>query len=175
MRPIYKYPEEGREAIRTGQAQQSAIIAAADPMLRDIETRSGMVQGANVLNANLIPDSGLAGQETYLTALRNKLPSYVNSYRAYLEEERKKNSAGSGSGGGMMPLAGYAPTMPPPLSFMPSVGLVPDIGRNTYYTTSPYGAMPAGSIYQLPPTAKTPAAGLARRMATTRSGRMAVE
>jgi len=172
MRPIYKYPEEGREAIRTGQAQQSAIIAAADPMLRDIETRSGMVQGANVLNANLIPDSGLAGQERYLTALRNKLPSYVNSYRAYLNEERKKNSAGSGSGGGMMPLAGYAPTMPPASSYMPTLTL-PDALKNVPYVTSYFGAVPMGTdfgYYKLPPATQ-----LARRMATTRIGKAMVE
>ncbi len=170
MRPIYKYPEEGREAIRTGQAQQSAIIAAADPMLRDIETRSGMVQGANVLNANLIPDSGLAGQETYLTALRNKLPSYVNNYRAYLEEQKKKNK-GDGDGG-IPPLGNYMPTMPPASSYMPTLTL-PDALKNVPYVTSYFGAVPMGTdfgYYKLPPATQ-----LARRMATTRGGKAMVE
>lgn len=171
MRPIYKFPEQGREEVRTGQAQQAAIMAAADPMLRDVEVRSGMVPDANVLQANLMPSDRLTAQEAYLTALRSQLPGYVNAYRAKLAEDAKKAKAASGSGGGdVITPPSYNYQLPPTTQYLPNVGLVPDINRNIMYGVSPYGAMPMGQLYQLPPAATT----LARRMAASRN-RMAVE
>jgi hypothetical protein len=170
MRAIYKYPEDARESIRTGQGQQTAIMAAADPMLRDIEVKSGMTEGANVLKSNLYAGTGMAGQEAYATALRNRLPSYVNNYRAYMEEQKKKNS-GSGDGGGASPLPPMYGSLPPVGSYFPTPQL-PDWAQNIPYLNAFRGGVPMGSdysYYMLPPSQ-----GLARRMASSRT-RMAAE
>jgi hypothetical protein len=99
------------------------------------------------------------------------LPGYVNSYRAYLEEEKKKNK-GDGSGG-LPPLGNYMPTMPPASSYLPTLTL-PESLRNVPYVTSYFGSVPMGAdygaFYSLPPALQ-----LARRMAGTRSGKAMVE
>ena len=171
MRPIYKYAENARENIRTGADQQAAIKASVDPMLRNIETRSGMVEGANVLQSNLYEGMGMAGQDAYLTALRDKLPSYINNYRAYIEEQKDKNKGSGGDSNGIMPIQPQYGQYPSPGSYFPQPKM-PEWMKSIPYLNAFMGAVPMGSdysYYMIPPSQR-----LARRMAS-QPGRMAYE
>jgi hypothetical protein len=161
--------------------QAQAIRAGLDPMLRDIEVESGMVRDANVLPNRMYGDTGAAGtMAAYYEALATRLPGYVNTRRAYEEELRKKKEAAekkdedTGGGGGdtmQMPQYGMPLTgLRPPQFYLPQAALVPDIKRDTMYVTSPYGAMPTGTISGKP----TPAARALAQRKYSRTGTVAM-
>lgn len=109
--------------IKRTRQQTGAIAESADPALRAIEVQTGMVPGANVLQANLRNQNALAPAQGLAEATSSALPNYVNAYRAYQQwleseaEKKRKSSGGSGGGDGMgmmMPEdgTGYGFTMP---------------------------------------------------------------
>jgi len=126
MKPVYEYPEQGRQTLNLSEQQQRAIMASADPALRSIETQYGMVPGANVLRPNLMP-TDVNPQRAYMEAMRSMLPQYVNAKRGYqqfleAEAERKRKASGGGGGTGMygtMP-EGYGFELPDPTANMPA-------------------------------------------------------
>lgn len=141
----------------------AAIRSGLDPMLRDIEVQSGMVRDANVLPNRMLPDTGMTGtMGTYYQALASRLPAYVNVRRAYEEDlkkkaeaQAKKDAGGAGGADMQMPTFGMPMTnIRPPSYYLPQAALVPDIKRDTMYVTSPYGAMPVGTVSGKPTSAQ---------------------
>lgn len=147
-------------------SEADAIRSGLNPMLRDIEVLSGMVSEANVLPNRLLTNAPQAtAMANYYNALANKLPGYVNTRRAYEEEQKKKNKNNTSpyTFNYTMP-----PTLPPLTAYLPNTGYVPDVNRNVVYGVSPYGAMPMGTI---PQTGKQPLSRvLAQRRVTTTRG-----
>jgi hypothetical protein len=58
----------------------------------------------------------------------------------------------------------------PPQFYLPQAALVPDVKRDTMYVTSPYGAMPTGTISGKP----TPAARALAQRKYSRTGTVAM-
>lgn len=143
-----------------------AIKMATDPMLRNAEVQSGMVQGANVLQNTVIPGT-LSGDimSGYYDKLATDLPKYTNAYRAYLEEQRKKAAASASSGFDLSGLGTINYIMPTQGGMFGSPYYVPP---DTPVGEVPYriGAMPMGSdvaqlakklaANKLPPTKSKP-------------------
>ena len=135
----------------------NAVVAAMQPMNAAIEAQSGMVGTGDVLKSNLYTGQGQSdAQRTYFEALSRMLPQYVNSYRAY-QKEKAKASSGSGTGGGYAVNPTYQPMEFSLSQLFPQMSGVPDVVRDQWYITSPYGAMGYGS--------NTPEAALARKLA----------
>lgn len=138
------------------QAANQAIKAGLDPMLSDIEVQSGMVRGANVLPNRLFTSGTGDTMGTYYAALASKLPAYVNTRRAYDEEQKKKN-AGSSSGGTFQFPNFDFPTIDllPPQYYLPMTSTGVRGRTGPAYGTSPYGAIPMGVITSAQPASRT--------------------
>lgn len=147
--------------VRPGQ-EVAAVVASTDPMRQAIEAQSGMAPGVDVLTNNLYTDSGQADNtRTYFEALSRALPQYINAYRAY-QEDLKKKQAAAAAGAGMTGINPDYGTQQPP-TVMQNMGVVPDVVRNTWYVTSPYGAMPYKQPTPTPSVKPMPARTLAQK------------
>jgi hypothetical protein len=149
--PLTNLAETGVANLKRRRGEVGGIAEAVNPTLRGIETASGMVPGANVLQANLRNVDALAPQQAYMESQASSLPNYVNAARAYqkfLEDEaEKKRKAGSGSGdgvGGMGMTGNEQPdfNLPDPTDYMAVINAIIDArrrlgtGRRSTYTPS---------------------------------------
>jgi hypothetical protein len=101
--PLTNLAETGVANLKRRRGEVGGIAEAVNPTLRGIETASGMVPGANVLQANLRNVDALAPQQTYMESQASSLPNYVNAARAYqksLEDAAKRRGASTGTGAG---------------------------------------------------------------------------
>lgn len=152
-----------------------AIMASVPAMEEEISIRSGAAPGANIFKTNLYSGAGAAAADkAYAEALTRALPKYVNAYRAYLEDQKKKSSGGDGSTSPYTATYGQPPTLPPITQYLPQMGLVPDVVRGTLYGTSPYGAIPLGQYK--PSAVPQPASRvLAQRRVSSTRGKAGME
>lgn len=172
--PIANIAQRNVNRMAEPRQEIDAIIAATPAMEEEIAMRSGASPVSGVMRTNLYSgESAAAADKAYAQALTRALPKYVNAYRAYLEEQKKKNK-GDGSTSPYTTTYTQPPTLPPITQYLPQMGLVPDVVRGTLYGTSPYGAMPLGQYK--PSTSTKPASRvLAQRRVSSTRGKAGME
>lgn len=132
--PIANIAQRQVNRMQRPREEVEAVVASTPAMFEDIAVRAGVAPGANPIRPNLYTGAATAAaDQAYMQALTRALPQYVNTYRAYQEELKKKNRTGGGDGtggtgipsggmpGGGMP--GYNPAglLPPPSEYLPDV------------------------------------------------------
>lgn len=151
-----------------------AIMASVPAMEEEISIRSGAAPGANIFKTNLYSGAGAAAADrAYAEALTRTLPKYVNAYRAYLEEQKKKTSGGAGSTSPYTTGYTQPATLPPLSTYLPQVGGVKWAEQGLTYAVSPYGAVPYA---QITPSKTQPASrALAQRRVASTRGKAGME
>lgn len=128
--PIANVAQRGVNQMRQPREQVAAVMASTPAMEEDIGVRSGAAPGAGVFKTNLYTgEQAAAADKAYMEALTRTLPKYVNAYRAYVAEQKKKTGSGGGGGGTGIPtgvVPGFSPAaaLPPVEQYLPNV---PDV------------------------------------------------
>jgi hypothetical protein len=171
--PIANVAQKNVNRMTEPREEIAAIMGSVPAMEEEIGVRSGAAPGAGIFKTNLYTgEASAAADKAYGEALTRALPQYVNAYRAYLEEQKKKKT-GDGTTSPYTFNYTMPPTLPPVSAYVPNVGGVKWVEQNRVYGVSPYGAMPMGTI---PKPGPQPASRvLAQRRVTSTRGKAGME